>query len=377
MSFIYSIKSDVPQYKYDQYEVYELMAPHIEPRQRNIFKVLLRSTKIRQRYFSGDLEHLIQGALANNVTQKFEIWETESLNYLSKQIEQLLNESGLSADQIDGICVNSTSGVITPGLDVLLADLFNLREDIVRFPFFSYACTGGLIAMNRMSEYLRLYPNKCLIYCCTETNSPHLQLTDTMSSLMHNSIFGDGFATILMVGAEHDLAADAQVEIRDTKSMLITQGRKSLTYTMDNTGFKGQLSASLPDILKANIKKPVEELLCNNNIEKEDLRYVVTHIGGPKVIRLITEALGLPDDIISTSLETYRNYGNQGSVSILNSLMMELQGNEEQGLSMFMAMGPGISIELSHAILRPWKNSDKQASQSACQHIEHKQKTVV
>lgn len=362
MSLIYSIKSDVPEYRYDQYEVYEKLAPHIEPQRRNIFKAILRSSKIRQRYFSGDLDRLIKAAKENDVTQKFQIWESESLNHLDTQIENILNESGLAAEGIDAICVNSTTGIITPGLDVLLADRFHFREDILRFPFFSYACTGGLIALNRMADYLKLYPSKCLIYCCTETNSPHLQLTNTISSLTHNSIFGDGFATLLMVGEEHPLADRAQVEILDTKSKLITQGRKSLTYTMESNGMKGHLSASLPEILQKNILEPVKTLLDINKLDIADLDYVVTHIGGPKVIRLVSGSLGLSECIIKPSFEVYRNFGNQGSISVLNSLQQELESSQGKGKALLMAMGPGISIELSYAKLSPWKKSDKKTA---------------
>jgi len=377
MSFIYSLRADVPQYRYDQYEFFEQFAPHMEESKRNIFKVLLRSTKIKQRYFSGELGRLIQGAKDDNVTQKFQIWETESLNYLSQQIAYLLNESKLSSSDIDGICVNSTSGIITPGLDVLLADRFKFRTDVVRFPFFSFACTGGLIAMNRMSEYLSLYPKKCLIYCCAETNTPHMHLNSTMSSMMHNSLFGDGFASLLMVGREHPLANSSQVEILDTKSKLMTQGRKSLTYTMENGGMKGHLSASLPEIVAANIDEPVLDLLKNNQTSKEDLDYIITHIGGPKVIRMVTNALGVTGDDIQTSFETYRNFGNQGSISILNSLQQELDNNEDSGPVLFMAMGPGISIELAYARLMPWKNSDNQQSVSTYQRVNHVSKVAV
>lgn len=377
MSFIYSIKTDVPEYKYDQYEVYEHLAPHLPKRQQEILKAILRSTKIRQRYFSAELGFMIDGAAKNKVAQKFQIWESASLNYLQKGIEQLLNKSGLSADQIDGICVNSNTGVITPGLDVLLADVFSFRGDIARFPFFSYACAGGLIAMHKMAEFLELYPKKCVLYCSTETNSPHLHLSNDMSSIVHNSIFADGFATLLMVGREHPLVDNAMVEIMNTKSELITQGRKSLTYTLEEEGLKGRLSASLPAIVKEHICRPVNELLDHNSLDLQDLDYLVTHIGGPKVIKNVQDTLGLPQEMIQPSFETYLNFGNQASVSVLNSLDQVLRDNEKPGMAMFMAIGPGVCIELTYAKLIPNRKNDKQTPDSTYQQVASGSKMAV
>lgn len=377
MSLIYSIKSDVPEYRYDQYEVYEHIAPYIEPRKKEIFKKILKSTGIRQRYFSADLNTLTQGAKDQNVTQKFQIWQSQSLHYLKKQIQELLNESGLSPDQIDGICINTTTGILTPGLDVLLADEFNFRSDILRFPFFGFACAGGLISINRMADYLKLFPDKCFLVCCTETNTPHLQLSDTMSCLVHNSIFGDGFASILMVGEEHPLAYKAQVEIKGVKSELITQGKKSLSYTMENSGMRGRLSASLPEVVRDNVAEPVNALLEQNGLIKKDLDYVITHIGGPKVINYVKKALDINENLIDPSYEIYRNYGNQGAISVLNSLRDTLETNEKSGKAMFMVMGPGVCIELAYAKLTPWKKSDNQPSDVTIRQVSHGSKVTV
>lgn len=362
MSFIYSLRTDVPVHKYDQYEVFDILSPYYSESKHTTFKAILRSTRVRQRYFSWDLEELVQGALAKDIERKFQIWHSESLEYLTKQVEQILDESKLDPKQIDGICVNTSTGVIIPGLDVLLADKFGFRNDIMRFPFFGYACTGGLIALNRMSDHLDHFTDKAILYCSTETSAPHLEIADTTNSMLHNSLFSDGFATALMVGKDHALAAEAEVEVIDTASELITRGKEVLRYYMDDTGLVGHLDASLPDILKKHVSAPFNNLLERNEIIKDDLDYIATHIGGPKIIKLLSNELDLEMEKLNLSYEVFRNYGNQSSVSVLNSLEKTLQTATTPGNGFMMAMGPGVSIEMTYCKLMPRTQNVKKAS---------------
>lgn len=355
MPHIHSIETSVPAYAYTQLEIFELLAPHYPKRLHGIFKKILNGSGIKRRYFSSDAKYLINLCRTNDTTSKFKIWEHECMRHLSDQVSNLLNKADLSVDEIDGICVNSTTGFTIPGLDVMLADKFNLKSDIVRFPFFGLACTGGLMSLNRMTDYLKAYPQKCILYCCAETNSQHMEINDNLDSMLHNSLFGDGFVSMLLVGKEHPLADTSQAEILSTQSHFIPGTEKFLSYTMENSGYVGHIDSKVPYIIRDNIATPFKTLLSKNDITLGDIKYMISHVGGPRILMMIVRMLKLDLDLFRPSLSTFHNYGNQSSVSVLTTLSETIQNNSEDGFGLMMAMGPGVSFEMSYCRVTPRK----------------------
>ena len=69
------------------------------------------------------------------------------------------------------------------------------------------------------------------------------------------------------------------------------------------------------------------------------------------------DALGLRDDALETTLETYRDYGNQSSVSVLTALQHTLEQNDEVGLGYMMGLGPGIHMEYGLCKVTPRKEN--------------------
>jgi len=89
-----------------------------------------------------------------------------------------------------------------------------------------------------------------------------------------------------------------------------------------------------------------------HSVAPEDLRHLVVHPGGAKVVEAYEEALRLEPGSLDLPREVLREYGNMSSVSVLFVLERFLEdyqpGSGEYGA--ISALGPGFSAE--HVLFR-------------------------
>ena len=65
-------------------------------------------------------------------------------------------------------------------------------------------------------------------------------------------------------------------------------------WDVGDTGFQIVLDASVPDVVKANIREDVDQFLSQHALERADIETWIAHPGGPKVLTAFEESLQLP-----------------------------------------------------------------------------------
>jgi len=345
MSYIHSMRTGVPKFCYTQKEYYEIFSPHFNNRLNKLFLKILEGSQIKKRHFSTDLHTAIDLTKNRRVKDKFDLWKTVSTEFYTKLLTDLLNSTQLDTQEIEGICMSTTTGFVMPNLDLMLMDKFELKKDIMRMPFFGFGCSGGISAINRVHDYLNLYPQKAIIVCVGETLSTQCELGDSASNIVTNSLFGDGFSVLLMVGKEHRLAATAQVEIMESAAHVFSDSGYAASQWMTDSGVKSYVDYKLPALLKRFAAQPVSGLFQKTDYQLPDVDYFICHAGGPKVMEAFGDSLNIPAEKLETSLEVFRNFGNQSSVSVLSALEKTLIDNKKPGIGYMMALGPGITLE--------------------------------
>ncbi len=359
MAHIHSVISEVPQYNISQMEFYDHVAPKINPRLHNIFKKILNGSQIRKRHFSIGLDQMTGLTEQKQVGDKFSIWKETTMEFWTRQANDIIKKAGLRPDEIDGICTSTTSGFITPDPAVLIQHELGLRGDIIRMPLFGFGCSGGQAAIHRVDEYLTAFPDRAFLVFVGEALSTQYEEAQSVSTLVSNSIFGDGYATMLMVGKEHRLASKSQIEIMNIKSIIFPNCDFAIGQWMTDEGIHTHLDAKLPRLVKSSIKAPLDAMFNEAGVESSDVDYWICHAGGPKVMEVFAETMHLGDDALHDTMETYRNYGNQSSVSVVTALDRILSNNTEAGLGYMMALGPGIHMEYSLCKVTPRPKSEK------------------
>ncbi len=362
MPFIHSIRTGVPVYEYTQDQVYKIVAPSLPDRLKPILNKILKGSQIRKRHFVTSVKHIFELSREKKIGEKFKIWQKASTQFFEKQIKEILSEADLTAEDIDGVCTCTTSGFVTPGIDVLLMDTIGFRKNITRLPLFGYGCSGGMAAINRVDDYLAGNPTKAFLVCVGETLSMQYEHDNSISKMVSNNLFGDGFATLLMVGKDHRLAKASPIDILETRSYVFPDSDFAVGQWMTDSGLKTHVDYKLPKLIKAAAKAPITELLLDNNINVDDIEHWILHTGGPKVMDSFCECLALNPQKIEASLEVYKNYGNQSAVSVLSAMENSLATNKKIGYGFMMALGPGIHMEYALCQVDPMKNAVKRTA---------------
>jgi alkylresorcinol/alkylpyrone synthase len=117
-------------------------------------------------------------------------------------------------------------------------------------------------------------------------------------------------------------------------------------WDMVDSGFKIVLSGNVPEIVKENVGKDVDKFLATRNLSRKEIKNIISHPGGPKVLKALAEVLEFPDSAFQHSWDSLRDNGNLSSVSVLNVLERSLKQKLQPGPTLALAMGPAFNSEL-------------------------------
>ncbi|HVZ27780.1 MAG TPA: hypothetical protein VG798_03910, partial [Rhizomicrobium sp.] len=128
-----------------------------------------------------------------------ELYVSNAVDLLERVTRKLLDETGLRADQLDGIVLVSTTGVATPSLDALLVERMQLRRDIQRLPIFGLGCAGGVIGLARASQLAKAQRGAKILYLAVELCALTFRKNDiSKSNIVATALFGDGAAGAIL-----------------------------------------------------------------------------------------------------------------------------------------------------------------------------------
>ena len=110
---------------------------------------------------------------------------------------------------------------------------------------------------------------------------------------------------------------------------------------------RAEPGAALPDA--AALRPAVDEFLARNDLEASDIKGILMHPGGRRVLDTAQDVLGLSKGDLFHSWEVLREYGNMSSATALFVLDRALRSGAS-GPHLLAAFGPGsayfIAIDL-------------------------------
>jgi alkylresorcinol/alkylpyrone synthase len=218
-----------------------------------------------------------------------------------------------------------------------------------RLPLFGLGCMGGAAGIARTADYLQGHPQEAVILFAVELCSLTIQRDDlSMANLIASGLFGDGAATVLMVGDDHPLARAGLPRVIDSQSHFFPQTEHIMGWDVTNSGFRVLLSADIAALAQSEVRPSMEAFLGRHNLTIADIDHWLVHPGGPRVIQALENGLGLPEEALSLSWETLAEAGNisSGSVLLILDKMMKRSQPKPGKYGVLMAMGPAFSAEL-------------------------------
>lgn len=263
-------------------------------------------------------------------------------------LARCLEQASLSAQDVDYLCVITTTGFLAPGLSAHMIKAAGLREDCSRVDIVGMGCNAGLNGLNPVASWAMANPGKNAVMLCVEVCSAAYVFDGTMRTAIVNSLFGDGAAAILVRADGRDEARFAPA-IHAFNSHLIPQAIGAMRYDWDDAHgkFSFFLDRDIPYVVGANAEKPVGRLLSAAGLKQRHIKHWIVHSGGKKVVDAIKYNLGLSEWDVRHTASVLRDYGNLSSGSFLFSLERLLaEGKVARGdWGVLMTMGPGSTIE--------------------------------
>lgn len=250
--------------------------------------------------------------------------------------------AGDRLQDVKAIVVVSSTGVMTPSLDASLIQRLGLSGSTKRLPIFGLGCAGGVSGLARAAELSRGLGGAPVLLVAVEICSITFRQSDTRkSNIVASSIFGDGAAAVLIDGVEGGPI------IVDSHSTLFPGTHDIMGWDVTDEGLAVRFSRDIPSFVREHIPEVLAEACEAWGIERQELRDVIAHPGGSKVLEAYSQATGLPAETFDAARIILRDFGNMSSASVLFVLEQWLKSSAKRPLySVMAALGPGFSSEL-------------------------------
>ena len=241
--------------------------------------------------------------------------DEEAFELLGKACKQAVANAELLADDIDLIIAATSMPVqLMPMTSCMAQKLLGVNRNIPAFDI-SVACSGFVYGLDLANAYIRSGKYKNILLVTMDNCSRYIDWTDRRVSIL----FGDGIGTaVISAGDENDIISidiKADGSVGDYINMPI---QKSNCPFVDDTPTHQVLDMKGQEVYKfvANIipNYITDDVLSKNNINVDEIDYLVLHQANQRIIKAVQERLGYSDEKVITNIE---NLGNTSASSIL------------------------------------------------------------
>ncbi len=274
----------------------------------------------------------------------------EALPLGKEAVASALAASGLDASDVGLFSVVSCTGYATPGLDILLARDLGMTTDVQRLSVGHMGCYAALPGLGAVADFTtaRSRPSVML---CLELTSLHVQpptesarsvspSPEDLQQMVAHALFSDAAAAVVLEPGGPGL------EVVDVVARTDVTTSDHMTWDVTDLGFKMGLSPRVPDVLALHVTDVITNLLQRNGLGLADVDDWVVHPGGPRILDVVQEQLGLTPADLDLSRSVLRDFGNCSSATVLLILERLLAGGDLQpgGSVVVMAFGPGLTL---------------------------------
>ena len=177
---------------------------------------------------------------------------------------------------------------------------------------------------------------------CSLHANPSLHAAD---QLVCQTLFADGFIKY-RIGTQVDVPHFRLLAIHE---QLIPDSQWAMSWNLSSWGFEMSLAKEIPSLITASLKDAFLQLCKKVGLSYEEMisnALFAIHPGGPKIIRMIQNHLGLQEGQIRHSTFILQNYGNMSSATLPHIWNAILQDDLIQpgSLVISFAFGPGLTF---------------------------------
>jgi alkylresorcinol/alkylpyrone synthase len=348
MVSIVAVQPELPPHRYTQEEITREIGRHLSPDSATnaVLERVHQATGVQTRYLALPLEQYRE---LDSFTHTNELFAEHALPLVINSTTRALKSAGIDAAEVDYMFFTTVTGLGAPSLDVALHQALGFRSDLKRVPSFGLGCVAGASGIARAADYLEGHPDGVALVVSVELCSLTIQWDDpAMANLVGTGLFGDGAATVVMVGREHPKSRGPRVV--GSSSSLYPDSSEMIGWRIGHSGFRLMLQAGVPAMIDGHFGSDARNFLGTHGREPADITVWLGHPGGPRILESFSEALGLQAKDLETSWEVLARVGNLSSAAILHVLAEKIEQPAGTQALLF-ALGPGVSAEM---VLLEW-----------------------
>lgn len=248
--------------------------------------------------------------------------------------------AGLDPADVDQLVVVSCTGYATPGLDHLLARDLGMRPDTQRLHIGHMGCYAALPALATATDAVRARGQRVAVLSA-ELTTLHIQPpTDDVEQMVAHALFADAAAAITLEPGGRGL------DFVDLRARTDSGHADLMSWDVTDLGFRMRLSPRVPLVLREHVAGCVDELLAANGLGRDDVAAWAIHPGGPRIVDVVADRLGLPDDAVADSRAVLAEHGNCSSATVL-LILDRILGRDDLNPGdpvVAMAFGPGLTL---------------------------------
>ncbi|WP_346620435.1 3-oxoacyl-[acyl-carrier-protein] synthase III C-terminal domain-containing protein [Blastococcus montanus] len=284
-------------------------------------------------------------AVANPMDEDLSGWSTgarmaryveEALPLGKQAVAGALDAAGLAPGDVGLFAVATCTGYATPGLDIRLASDLGMPPGLQRLLVGHMGCYAAIPGLAAVGDFVTARARPAVLLCC-ELTSLHVQPAQAdLEQVVAHALFSDAAAAVVVEpGASRGHRLAGIVARTDASTA------DHMTWDVTDLGFRMGLSPRVPDVLSRHVGDVVDELLSAAGLRAEDVAGWAVHPGGPRIIDVVRDELGLTEEQVGASRRVLAEHGNCSSATVL-LVLQELA--DVDGPIVAMAFGPGLTL---------------------------------
>jgi predicted naringenin-chalcone synthase len=284
-------------------------------------------------------------AVANPLDEDISGWGTgarmaryveEALPLGKQAVAGALDAAGLAPGDVGLFAVATCTGYATPGLDIRLASDLGMPAGLQRLFVGHMGCYAAIPGLAAAGDFVVARGRPAVLLCC-ELTSLHVQPAQAdLEQVVAHALFSDAAAAVVLEpGATRGRRLAGVVARTDPSTA------DHMTWDVTDLGFRMGLSPRVPDVLAKHVGDVVDELLGAAGLRVEDVAGWAVHPGGPRILDVVRDELGLAESAMAAARRVLAEHGNCSSATVL--LVLDELGDVD-GPVVAMAFGPGLTL---------------------------------
>ena len=302
------------------------------------------SAGIRHRH--SVVDPLLQDVSSWTTGRRMERYLDEAVPLAADAVTRALAAADLSPGEVGLLAVVSCTGYATPGVDLQLAAKLGFAASLQRLFIGHMGCYGAVPGLGAVADYVTARRRPAVL-ACVELPTLHLQPPTTdLEQIVAHALFSDAAAAVVLEPAAEGLT------VIDIAAHTVADAASLMTWSITDTGFRMTLDRQVPDVLAQHVGPAIDDLLTRNGLRRGDVQAWAVHPGGPRILDVVADRLGLAEDDLDASRQVLAEHGNCSSATLLLVLSELRRRPLEPGAPVVaMAFGPGLTL---YACLLRW-----------------------